>query len=728
MKIKSLFAALLLLVIFACEDDDPKTAMKEIKSSLKQITSFSLPGAEKVEFSATKDTIKIQIPSDFDLSAATPKVAHNAAKIVPAVGAKVDLNTTKKYNLTAEDGSQHSYILWVKQTAPKSDANRITELKLKGVEDKLYEVVLSTTSDTIKIKVLDAANASLLEAATPVIKISDKASTTYTETKLNLHNKQSTITVKAESGKARNYILKGYVGAKSETKEGDKGEEVIEEEKNNPPKSTDNKLLSFNISNFEAGVAEISLDHQANTITIKILDYANNAKAETAIPVVELAEKATTNFISKETNLRELESIAVTSEAGEVRNYEIILKLAEEPARAEDTDNKISQFNITNFEEGVAEIAIDHDANTITITILEYANNSKATAAIPTITIAETATTTFENSVEVNLNTLGSIAVTSQAGEERVYEVIVNLADEPVATASILGKLITKEQYEALFKDRYGSENHPEAASGDLYSYAALEAAIEELSNKELKYVKGNAGAEGLVLFKDGKVAAEQQHANNYEDDRITWVDQRAADFSKFLNSGDEATDKIELAAFLASISYLTAEEAGASYKKPLYKKIDRTNGGAWNTGFSIYKNVEGVSDLLAAGKYYQRGPLNLRGYINYAELSMLIYEDIKPLLENPDLISNETTDGKLTFMSAIYLWMYHHPLNKKAVDTGHNAIVQDKDYAKSTKIMDSIEGQPACGFAWARGETLRVFYKALFGENLPEDVNTTCE
>jgi hypothetical protein len=124
--------------------------------------------------------------------------------------------------------------------------------------------------------------------------------------------------------------------------------------------------------------------------------------------------------------------------------------------------------------------------------------------------------------------------------------------------------------------------------------------------------------------------------------------------FPQFLSEGDEATQKRELAAFLANIAQETTggwNDAPGGYFKwglcfleeqghpqPAYIDVSNEN----------YKAVKGK-------RYYGRGPKQLSWNYNYGQFSQAWYGSKDTLLEHPEYLSKEPI---ASFASAIWFWM----------------------------------------------------------------------
>lgn len=215
MKIKSnhiLYLLLLLGISLGCSDEDPV-------DSAKSIISFKVPGATDVRFNATKDTIFITLPKDFDLSSVRPNIEKISYKMQPEAGAIIDLSQTKRYLLTAQDGSSRSYALQyrIQDTGTGtekpggnvdlgSNNNRITELKVSNVDADLIESSINNSSNTIEVFITDPEKGDLLKALEFKFTTPAGSTISYGGEALNLEE-DKTITVTAANGEKRKYTL-----------------------------------------------------------------------------------------------------------------------------------------------------------------------------------------------------------------------------------------------------------------------------------------------------------------------------------------------------------------------------------------------------------------------------------------------------------------------------------------------------------------------------------------
>ena len=124
--------------------------------------------------------------------------------------------------------------------------------------------------------------------------------------------------------------------------------------------------------------------------------------------------------------------------------------------------------------------------------------------------------------------------------------------------------------------------------------------------------------------------------------------------YPDFLSQGDEETQKRELAAFLASISFETGRiDVSGGFNKWGLHYIDENIPDTKKIHYSDllhaeYPPVSGVT-------YHGRGPIQLSWNYNYGSFSESWFGDKSTLLNNPGLVSG---DPVIAFASAIWFWM----------------------------------------------------------------------
>ncbi|GAV76989.1 Glyco_hydro_19 domain-containing protein/Chitin_bind_1 domain-containing protein [Cephalotus follicularis] len=119
--------------------------------------------------------------------------------------------------------------------------------------------------------------------------------------------------------------------------------------------------------------------------------------------------------------------------------------------------------------------------------------------------------------------------------------------------------------------------------------------------------------------------------------------------FPAFGTTGDDATKKREIAAFLAQTSHETTGGWASAPDGPYawgYCYVSEQNPG------SDYCSPSATYPCVAGKRYFGRGPMQLSWNYNYGQCGKAIGVN---LLNNPDLVA---TDAVVSFKSAIWFWM----------------------------------------------------------------------
>lgn len=126
--------------------------------------------------------------------------------------------------------------------------------------------------------------------------------------------------------------------------------------------------------------------------------------------------------------------------------------------------------------------------------------------------------------------------------------------------------------------------------------------------------------------------------------------------FPIFLSTGNDSIQKRELAAFLANMAHETSggwsQAPGGYYQWGLYFTQEE---GFPNVQFN-YADTSKKKWMAVQGKsYHGRGPLQLSWNYNYGQFSEAYFGNAQVLLDNPDLLLQ---DSVLCFASAIWFWV----------------------------------------------------------------------
>ncbi|MFF0316570.1 glycoside hydrolase family 19 protein [Micromonospora sp. NPDC005252] len=178
------------------------------------------------------------------------------------------------------------------------------------------------------------------------------------------------------------------------------------------------------------------------------------------------------------------------------------------------------------------------------------------------------------------------------------------------------------------------------------------------------------------------------------------------ATFPDFAGTGDEATRKRELAAFLANVDH---ESGGLVH----VEEIDRAAWGTYCDGGQPYGCPAGRS------AYHGRGPIQLSWNTNYKAAGDALGLD---LLGNPDLVA---TDPAVAWRTALWFWMTQ---SGAGTTTPHAAITGGGGFGETIR---SINGALECGggnaaLVRARVDAYRRFTAAL-GVDPGDEGTLTC-
>jgi basic endochitinase B len=230
---------------------------------------------------------------------------------------------------------------------------------------------------------------------------------------------------------------------------------------------------------------------------------------------------------------------------------------------------------------------------------------------------------------------------------------------------SNISNLLTESQWNSLFPKRAGTlANHPQGYSSDFFSFNSFSQAINEMSDY-LVNIRLKTGVWGQLITITKKSSGQSYiylnvdslwHSNTTPETIIN------VDFEHFINRNSAINNKRELGAFLANISKETTggwqlpvgnNSEGDYAKWGLYfvHELGYTNtnsAGTYSTPHAEYPPNPTVG-------YYGRGPIQLSWNYNYGQFSKFLYNDISILLNNPNLIQQNSV---LAFKSAIWFWM----------------------------------------------------------------------
>ncbi len=175
---KKFYAALaglfLVLSFISCDDSDEDSTVPQTESS-KEITSFSIEGAE-ITIDGT--SISVVFPYGTELSSVTPSVSHNGISINPDPASVTDFSSPVLFTVTAEDGTTAVYTVTVSNAA-RPAFNTISGT-IEGwsdfVEssDNAYNKKTSATDRTFYIAAVYYNYLNLAKAMAPTQLVTDK--------------------------------------------------------------------------------------------------------------------------------------------------------------------------------------------------------------------------------------------------------------------------------------------------------------------------------------------------------------------------------------------------------------------------------------------------------------------------------------------------------------------------------------------------------------------------
>lgn len=153
-----------------------------------------------------------------------------------------------------------------------------------------------------------------------------------------------------------------------------------------------------------------------------------------------------------------------------------------------------------------------------------------------------------------------------------------------------------------------------------------------------------------------------------------------ASSFPSFGSTGDVATRKRELAAFLGQISEATTGESPDS--------VDAHSWGLCHINTTTIDSENHCTSphwLCSSGKKYtSRGPVQLTGNSNYGLAGEALGLD---LINDPDLVA---TDAIVSFKTAIWFWMAQQHEDKPSC---HDILINANSHEKASHTIESAFG-----------------------------------
>lgn len=163
-------------------------------------------------------------------------------------------------------------------------------------------------------------------------------------------------------------------------------------------------------------------------------------------------------------------------------------------------------------------------------------------------------------------------------------------------------------------------------------------------------------------------------------------VDAVSAQYPSFSNSGDDDSDKRELAAFLAQLKHESDNfKAPEEYAAPTYNE-------------SQYCDTSSGVPCIPGRRYHGRGPIMLSWNYNYFHAGEALGID---LLSQPELVA---TDSAIAWETGLWYWM----TPQKDGLIIHDVVTKENGFAQSTYI---INGALECGGPNVANEAQRIRY-----------------
>ncbi|GAB2596825.1 DUF5018 domain-containing protein [Spirosoma areae] len=212
--LSTLFCLLLLWVVSCKKTEDTPVTPTPTKSSEKAISAFAFsalnPAVNATVDAATK-AISVTVTAGTDVTKLVPTITTSAkATVSPASGAVQDFTNPVTYTVTAEDGTNQTYITTVtKSAALKSSAKNILTVSFTGASPAVKATV-DTTAKTITALLPAGTDVTKL---VPTIMVSDKATISPATGVAQDFSKAVPYTVTAEDGSTKVFSVSAATDA-----------------------------------------------------------------------------------------------------------------------------------------------------------------------------------------------------------------------------------------------------------------------------------------------------------------------------------------------------------------------------------------------------------------------------------------------------------------------------------------------------------------------------------
>ncbi len=281
------------------ENGDTKSYVVELTvdpNSENLILTFSIEIAEtsyEAIVNNAQNLVTATLPYLTDLSALSPVVTiSDNATINPASGIVQNFTSPVTYEVTAEDGTTREYSIEIENE--KSPEKEILSFGIT-INDDSFFASINTESRIIRDTLPYFSN---LEALSPIITVSDKASINPGSGEEQDFTNPVVYEVEAENGTTQSYTVELY-----------------------REKSPENDLLAFYIDEAEASNIQGIVDETLDQVTLRVpanLDLSN------VIPTFEVSDRATiSNDLGSGIDLTSAYILEVVAENGSTKSYTI---------------------------------------------------------------------------------------------------------------------------------------------------------------------------------------------------------------------------------------------------------------------------------------------------------------------------------------------------------------------------------------------------------------------
>jgi hypothetical protein len=307
-------------------------------------------------------------------------------------------------------------------------------------------------------------------------------------------------------------------------------------------------------------------------------------------------------------------------------------------------------------------------------------------------------------------------------------------------------QLVTAQQYESLFPNRFGVGKAGGAGDGsfDFYTYESLLKAIDALADIRVKILqrRGITYCQKVIwMRKSTGETRTMVTGTDYDTDwNATKPEDTVAtfDYADFCAVGDLTTRKQELSAFCANIAHETTggwagAPNGGQYAWGLYWREEvawqinpgNTSLGYVDAGNQLYPPYPNKS-------YHGRGPIQISYNYNYGQVSEFLYGDKSVLLQAPEKVLSA---GDVAFMTAIWFWMYPqypkpscHDVMCGTWEPTAADIAAGRDRSRFGETINVINGGLECGQAGNTSAANRIGHYQWFADILQTTIESNCD